>query len=38
MRRRKIKLMDVIKLVSIALPAIQLLRQMLKDDDTTPKT
>ncbi len=38
MRRRKIKLMDVIKLVSIALPVIQLLRQMLKDDDTTPKT
>ncbi|SNU89463.1 Uncharacterised protein [Streptococcus merionis] len=36
MARRKIKLMDVVKLISVALPAIQLLRQMLKDEDKTP--
>ncbi|MDQ0222787.1 hypothetical protein J2S23_001345 [Streptococcus moroccensis] len=36
MARRKIKIMDVIKLISVALPAIQLIRQMLKDEDDTP--
>lgn len=38
MARRKIKIMDVVKFISVALPAIQLLREMLKnDDDQTPK-
>ena len=36
MRRRKIKFMDIVKFVTVALPAIQMLRQMLKKD-TDPR-
>lgn len=34
-RKRKIRFMDVVKLVGLALPIIQLIREMGKDDDPT---
>lgn len=38
MRRRKIKFMDVVKFVTVVLPAIQMLRQMLKKDTDSRHT